>query len=65
MAHQIAAEYYNIPAAVKRANPGRSGKLEIVRLENGRRELLTAFLVDDKAHARRLAQGYDAKPWNF
>lgn len=61
----IAAEYYNIPAATKRANPGKAGKLEIVKIEGGRRELVTAFYVDGKHHARRLALGYDATPWNF
>lgn len=60
-----AAEFYNIPAAVKRANPGKNGKLEITKIANGRRELVTAFYVENKAHARRLALAYDATPWNF
>lgn len=61
----IAAEYSNIPAAVKRANPGMTGKLEIMKIADGRRELVTAFYVEGKAHARRLALAYDATPWNF
>lgn len=61
----IAAEYSNIPAAVKRANPGMIAKLEITKIENGRRELITAFYVEGRIHARRLAAAYNATPWNF
>lgn len=61
----IAAEFYNIPATAKRANPGMKGKIEICKIDGGRRELVTAFYVEGKAHARRLALAYDAKPWNF
>lgn len=61
----IAAEFYNVPAAVKRENPGVTGKLEITKIADGRREIVTAFYVEGKAHARRLALAYDATPWNF
>lgn len=64
---QIAAEFYQIPAATKRANPGMKGQLEIVKLGGPimPRELITRFLVEGKAHARKLALAYDATPWNF
>lgn len=61
----IAAEYYNIPVSIKRENPGKVAKLEIVKIAGGRRELVTAFYVEGKQHARRLALGYNATPWNF
>ncbi len=61
----IAAELYAISAAAKRTNPGKTKKLEITKIEDGRRELVTAFYVDDTRHARRLALAYDATPWNF
>jgi hypothetical protein len=64
---QKIAEFYAISAAAKRANPGMKGKLEIVKIGGPLmpRELLTAFYVEGKHHARRLALGYDATPWNF
>lgn len=60
-----AAEFYNIPAAAKRANPGMTGKLEITKIAAGHRELVTALYVEGKARARRLALAYGATPWNF
>lgn len=63
----ITAEYYNIPSHVRRANPGKTGKLEIFKIGGSlaHRELLTAFLVEGIRDARRLARAYDATPWNF
>lgn len=29
------------------------------------REVITAFYVEGRVHARRLALAYDATPWNF
>lgn len=61
----IAAEYYNIPASTKRANPGKAGQVQIVSLLNGRREVGHTTLVASKAEAREVAAVFRAIPWNF
>lgn len=61
----IAAEYYNIPKATKTANPGMTGNLVIVALNNGNRETVHETLVSGKVEARKIAAMFKAQPWNF
>lgn len=61
----LAAEYYVIPAGAKRANPGKTGTLQIVRIENGRRVPVASVLVESKTQARAVAAEHNATCWNF
>ena len=62
---KIAAEYYNITAAEKRANPGKKGVVQIVGLAQGRREVGYRTYVEGKVEARQIAAVMRATPWNF
>lgn len=54
----IAAEYTN---GTNRYPP----TLYINRIENGRRSNIAAITVSGKREARKVAEEYNATPWNF
>ncbi len=61
----IAAEYYNITATERRANPGMKGKVQIVALSAAGREVGHVAYVAGKIEARKVAEVFRATPWNF